>query len=125
MQHYQPDLFYERALALPPQMTEAMNHHHPMALEQSTSATPLKHHSTSRVVNEAMHYYQLEIFYESTLSLPPQMTEAMNHHQPVVLEQSTSTTPLQYRSASRILNEALQLYQLEIFTKEHWHCRHR
>ncbi|KAM0897971.1 hypothetical protein ACQ4PT_022205 [Festuca glaucescens] len=109
MQHYQPESFYERTLALPPQMTEGINHHQPVFLEQSISAAPLQDHSAS------MQHYQPELFYERTLALPPQMTEAMNHHQPMVLEQSTSAAPLQDHSASRILNEAMQHYQIEIF----------
>jgi hypothetical protein len=71
---------------MPPQMTGATNHHQPMVLEQSTSTTPLRDHSASTVVNEAMQYCQLQIFDETTLSLPPQITESMNHHEPVVLE---------------------------------------
>jgi hypothetical protein len=56
VQHYHPALFYERTLALPPQMIKAMNHPQPVVLEHSTSATPLQDHSTSRILNEAMQH---------------------------------------------------------------------
>jgi hypothetical protein len=114
MQYYHVDIFDERTLSLPPQMTKDINHRQPVVLEHSTSATSLQDHSASRVLNEAMQHYQLEICEERTMALQPQISEAMNCHQPMVLEQSTSAASLKDHSASRIVNEAMHYYHLSL-----------